>query len=137
MARSFPRRAPGRSRPLRQQQTDTGIQAVLIASRLREDSADRAALADLAAAIRAPTIHAGYPGDWQDQTDGLHAAMELASDLLDGSALQSLKATFRMRSDQPNGFASGAVLRGTLYVESSQCPMGCWELPLTFAVTVP
>jgi hypothetical protein len=121
---------------LRQQQADTGIQVVLIAGRLDEDSVERKNLAELAAALRAPMIYAGYPRDWRWYGDGLYSALDLAADLLAGAALPSVAAAFRMKSDQPGGFQSGPTLHGTLWIESDVCPMGCWELPLEFAVDI-
>ena len=121
---------------LRQQQADTGIQVVLIAGRLDEDSVDRKNLAELAAALRAPIIYAGYPKDWRENGDGLYSALDLAADLLSGSALPSVDAAFRMKSDQPGGFQSGPTLHGTLWIESDLCGMGCAELPLEFAVDI-
>ncbi len=121
---------------LRQQQADTGIQVVLIAGRLNGDSVERKNLAELAAALRAPIIYSGYPKDWREKGDGLYAALDLAADLLAGSALPSVEAVFRMKSDQPGGFQSGPTLHGTLWIESDLCPMGCAELPLEFAVDI-
>jgi len=122
---------------LRLQQTATGTQFILIAGPLDETSPERDELADLAAALRAPILFAGYPANYKDRTDALHTAFALAADILAGMPLQSLQVTFRMKSTEPGGFASGSVLRGVVYIESSTCPMGCWELPLHFAVTVP
>jgi len=121
---------------LRQQQADTGIQVVLIAGRLNEGSVERKNLAELAAALRAPIIYSGYPKDWREKGDGLYSALDLAADLLAGSALPSVEAVFRMKSDQPGGFQSGPPLHGTLWIESDLCPMGCAELPLEFAVDI-
>ena len=119
---------------LRQQQADTGIQVVLVAGRLDVDSVERRNLAELAAALRAPIIYSGYPKDWRETGDGLYSALDLAADLLAGSALPSVEAIFRMKSDQPGGFQSGPALHGTLWIESDLCPMGCAELPLECAV---
>jgi hypothetical protein len=121
---------------LRQQQVDTGIQVVLIAGRLDSDSMERKNLAELASALRAPIIYAGYPKDWRENGDGLYSALDLASDLLAGSALPSVEAVFRMKTDQPGGFQSGSALHRTLWIESDVCPMGCGELPLEFAVDI-
>ncbi len=121
---------------LRQQQADTGIQVVLIAGRLDGDSVERRNLAELAAALRAPIIYSGYPRDWRETGDGLYLALDLAADLLAGSALPSVAAVFRLKSDQPGGFQSGPALHGTLWIESDLCPMGCAELPLEFAVDI-
>ena len=121
---------------LRQQQADTGIQVVLIAGRLDAHSVERKNLAELASALRAPIIYAGYPRDYREDRDGLYSALDLAADLLAGSALPSVEAVFRMKSDQPSGFQSGPALHGTLWIESDVCPMGCWELPLEFAVDI-
>jgi hypothetical protein len=122
---------------LRQQQAETGIQVILIAARLEEGSEERRSLAELAAALRAPIIYAGYPGNFLDQTDGLYAALDLAADLLAGSDLPSVKAVFRINSDQQGGFQPGSMLHGAINVEVDVCPMGCWELPLEFAVRIP
>jgi hypothetical protein len=122
---------------LREQQADTGIQVMLIAGRLDGDSVERKNLAELALALRAPIIYAGYPKDWREYGDGLYLALDLASDLLAGSALPSVDAVFRIKSDQSGGFQSGPALHGTLWIESDICPMGCAELPLGFAVEIP
>jgi hypothetical protein len=122
---------------LRQQQAETGIQVILIAARLKEGSEDRRILAELAAALRAPIIHAGYPGSFEDQTDGLYAALDLAADLSAGSALSSVKAVFRMKSNVPGGFQSGTVLHGAIYVQSDICDWECLLIPQEFAVRVP
>lgn len=122
---------------LRQQHRDSGVQVVLIAGQLDEDSGERRNLAELAAALRAPIIYAGYPTEWQARKDGLYLAMDLAADLLAGSAMPSVKAVFRMRSGQPGGFQRGSLLQGTIHVESNLCPMECAELPLQFAVEIP
>jgi len=122
---------------LRQKQGDTGVQVVLVVGRLDAESAERTHLAELAAALRAPIIYAGYPSNWLIKTDGLQAAMDLAADLLTGLPMPSVKATFRMKAEGPGGFEAGSFLHGTIYVESDQCPMGCGELPYQFAVEVP
>lgn len=122
---------------LRQKQADTGIQVVLVVGRLDAESAERARLGELAAALRAPIIYAGYPSNWLVKTDGLYAALELAADLLSGKVLPNVNAKFRMKSDQPGGFQTGSTLHGTVFVESDQCPMGCGELPYQFAVEIP
>jgi hypothetical protein len=121
---------------LRQQQADADIEVVLIAGRLDGDSVERRNLAELAAALRAPIIYSGYPKDWRETGDGLYAALDLAADLLAGSALPFVDAVFRMKSGQPGGFHSGPTLHGTLWIESDLCPMGCAELPLEFAVDI-
>jgi hypothetical protein len=41
-------------------------------------------VAELAAALRAPIVHAGYPRTYLDQTDGRVSAFDLAADLLAG-----------------------------------------------------
>lgn len=101
------------------------------------------ALADLAAALRAPAISLGvttkpvsgfYAQTWMA---GMYGALDLAADLLDASPLPSLSAVFRVRANQPDAFPAGATLRGAIFIESDICPMGCWEIPLEFAVEVP
>jgi len=122
---------------LRQKQGDTGVQVILVIGRLDAESAERTHLGELAAALRAPIIYAGYPRNWLIRTDGLHAALDHAADVLTGVPLPSVKATFRMKSERPGGFETGSILHGTIFVESDQCPMGCGELPYQFAVQVP
>ncbi len=122
---------------LRQQQADTGIQVVLVSSRLAEESAERQNLADLAAALRAPIIYAGYPKEWSVRLDGLFSALDLAADLVAGSALPTMDAVFRMKSDQPGGFQTGSTVHDTIFVESEQCSVGCGELPFPFAAGIP
>jgi len=48
-----------------------------------------------------------------------------------------VSAVFRVKANQPGAFPVGATLHGAVYVESDICPMGCWELPLEFAVEIP
>ena len=122
---------------LRQLRDDAGVQPILIAGRLDENSSQRLALAELAAALRAPIIYAGYPRNWSLPRDGLYGAVDLAADLLARSALPTVKAVFRMKSDQPGGFQRDSMLHGILYVESDVCDMGCAELPLQFAAEIP
>jgi hypothetical protein len=124
---------------LRQQQVDAGIEVVLISYRLESDSAERENLAGLAAALHAPIIYAGFPRDTGWRADGLYEALDLASDLLSGSALPTLNAVYRMKSDQPGGFRAGSVLHDSVFMESGLCEWdwGCSILPLQFAVEVP
>jgi hypothetical protein len=127
---------------LRREQDDAGVQTILVAGALNEGATERATLAELAAALHAPLIHAGFPRNYTNWDagspfDGLYAALGLASELLAGDALPMVTATFSLRAEAPFTFISGTLLRGTLYMESDQCPMGCWELPLDFAVEVP
>ena len=124
---------------LRQQQADTGIEVVLIAYRLESDSVERENLAELAAALHAPIIYAGFPRDSGWRADGLYEALDLASDLLSGSALPTLNAVYRMKSDQPGGFRADSILHDSVFMESGLCEWdwGCSILPLQFAVEVP
>jgi hypothetical protein len=128
---------------LRRQRDDAGIQAIVIAAAPDEQRGEHLALADLAAALRAPAISLGvsmqtgsgfYSQTW---TAGLYAALDLAADLVNGSPLPSLSAAFRVKANQPNAFPAGATLRGAIFIESDICPMGCWEIPLEFAVEIP
>jgi hypothetical protein len=127
---------------LRRQRDDTGIQSIVIAA-TPDAQNERVALADLAAALHAPAIALGvsikpasgfYAQTW---TAGVYAALDLAADLLAGSPLPSLSASFRLTAHQPNAFPAGATLRGAIFMESDICPMGCWELPLEFSVEIP
>jgi hypothetical protein len=122
---------------LRQTQADTGIQVVLVAPRLYEESQESSELAELAAALHAPIIYAGYPKGWKDHVDGIFFALRLASNLVSGSSLPSVSATFRLKSGEPGGFQRGTTLHGTVWIESGYCPSDCKELPLHFAVEVP
>jgi hypothetical protein len=127
---------------LRRQRDDAGIQSVVIAGALYEEQRERLALAELAAALRAPAVHLGV---YQDSRDfyaqswaaGSFAALDLAADLIDGVPLPGLSATFRVKASTPHAFPSGTTLYGVAYVESEICPMGCWEVPLEFAVQIP
>jgi hypothetical protein len=126
---------------LRQRVEMTGVHSILIDAvpyLPREDHRD---IADLAAAIGATKIVLGVSQDSQgffSQTwpSGTPAALDLAADLLDGKALPTLTATFRINANA-GAFPSGALLRGILSVETAICPMGCWELPVSFAVRIP
>jgi hypothetical protein len=119
---------------LRRQRDETAIQVVLIAGAPRSQPRDRAALAELAAALRAPTISLGVEQTW---ASGSYGALDLAADLLDGLALPTLSAEFRVSGGAPNAFPAGATLAGVVYLESSTCPMGCWEFPIEFVVEIP
>ena len=119
---------------LRQQRDDTQVQSVLIAAAPVDQSGERWALAELAAALRAPTISLGASQTWGA---GAFAAWDLAGDLLDGLPLRTLSAEFRVKTNQPDGFRPRTTLHGIVYVESNICPMGCWEMPLEFAAEIP
>jgi hypothetical protein len=126
---------------LRQQRGATGIQSVLIVG-APAWSVDRLAVADLAAALRAPAISLGVSRNTQDFAArswdaGSFAAFDLAADLIGGLPLPTLSATFRVKAGSPTTFAAGTTLYGVVYVESEICPMGCWEIPLEFAVEIP
>lgn len=126
---------------LRQQRDATGIQSVLIVG-APAWSVDRLAVADLAAALRAPAISLGVSRITQDFATrsweaGSFAAFDLAADLIGGLPLPTLSATFRVKAASPTTFAAGTTLYGVVYVESEICPMGCWEIPLEFAVQIP
>lgn len=126
---------------LRQQRDDTGVRSILVdgAPWLAHDEHRR--IADLAAALRAATISFGVTTDerdhyWQSWASGTDAALNLAADLVEDKPLPTLSASLRMKA-HPGAFASGAFLRGILYVESDICPMGCWEIPVAFSVLIP
>jgi hypothetical protein len=118
---------------LRQQRDATGIQSVLIVGAPTR-STERLAVADLAAALRAPAISLGLTQTW---AAGSFAAFDLAADLIGGLPLPTLSAAFRVKATSPTLFAAGTTLHGMVYVESDFCPMGCGEVPLEFAVEIP
>ena len=127
---------------LRRQRDDAGIQAVVIAAAPDLQSADSLALADLAAALRAPAIALSvatytFGARAPTWTSGVYAALDLAADLLDGAPLPSLSASFRVKANQPNAFPAGATLRGAIFIETEFCPMGCIEIPLEFTAEIP
>ena len=93
---------------------------------------------NLSAALRAPAVSLGVDYDSNDLSGwaaGSFAALDLAADLIDGFPLPALSAVFHVKADEP--FAAGALLYGAVYVESENCPMGCSEIPLEFAVEIP
>ncbi len=137
--------APDRDRALaslRRQRDDTGVRTILIDAAPTVPLAVHREIAELAAAMRAPTISLGATMDErqffaQTWASGSLAALDLAADLTRGSHLPTLSAAFRVRANAAGAFSSGAILRGVLYVESEICPMGCWEIPLAFAIEIP
>lgn len=48
-----------------------------------------------------------------------------------------LRTSFRIRAEPGKRFEAGAMFRGTLFVWSDVCPMGCGELPLEFSARIP
>jgi len=127
---------------LRRQRDETGVLTILIDGAPTMPLAGHREIAELAAALRAPTISLGVVMDErqhfaQTWASGSFAALDLAADLTKGSHLPTLSAAFRVRAGAAGAFPSGATLRGVLYVESEICPMGCWEIPLAFAVEIP
>jgi hypothetical protein len=118
-----------------------GARVLLVSRPLEEQTVARARLAALATALEATTVVAGYPTDWPDyygETDnGQVQALELATAWLTGDPLPSLKATFRVRTTPDKPFRSGELLRSELQVESQECPMGCWMVPIAFAARIP
>ncbi len=127
---------------LRRQRDDTGVRTILIDAAPTAALAEHRAIADLAAALRSTTISLGVSSDdlqffTQTWASGSHAALDLAADLTAGVGLPTLSAVFRVRSDAAGAFPSGATLRGVLHLETEICPMGCWEVPLAFAVEIP
>ena len=127
---------------LRRQRDDTGVRAILIDAAPTMPLAEHRAIAELAAALRAPTISLGVSMDElqysaQRWASGSYAALDLAADLTEASPLPTLSAVFRVRANTAGAFQSGAKLRGVIYVESEICPMGCWEMPLPFVVEIP
>jgi hypothetical protein len=126
---------------LRQQRDTAGIQLVLIAGAPGSGPAERFAVADLAAVLRAPSISLGFrsssKNSGQTWAAGSFAAWDLAADLIRGLPLPTLSAAFRIKAKPPILFAAGATLYGVIYVETDSCPMGCAEFPLEFAVEIP
>ncbi|HEY7671865.1 MAG TPA: carboxypeptidase-like regulatory domain-containing protein [Gammaproteobacteria bacterium] len=127
---------------LRRQRDDTGIQTVLIAAAPAIAYREHEALAELAAALRAPAVSLGVTEDsagfyGQAWAAGSFAALDLAANLIDAVPLPTLSAVFRIRASTANAFPAGATLYGVAYVESDICPMGCWEIPLVFAAEIP
>jgi hypothetical protein len=126
---------------LRRQRDESGIEVVLIVGAPLEQTTDRRELAELSAALQAPAISLGLsPTGWpfgQTWASGSYAALDLAADLIDGLALPTLSADFRITTGEPGAFLAGATLHGTVYVESEPCPFDCQYLPLEFAVEIP
>jgi hypothetical protein len=127
---------------LRRQRDDTGVRTILIDAAPSMPLAEHHAIAELASALRAPTISLGVSMDerqYSAQTwaSGSYAALDLAAELTAGVRLPTLSAEFRVRADAAGAFPSGAILRGVLHVETEICPVGCWEVPLAFAVEIP
>jgi hypothetical protein len=125
---------------LRQLRDESGIQVVLIVGATLEQASDRRDLAELAAALQAPAVSLGI--SWvspfgQIWASGSYGALDLAADLIDGLALPTLSADFRVEASEPGAFVTGSTLHGTVYVESEPCPFGCQYLPLEFAVEIP
>jgi hypothetical protein len=126
---------------LRRQRDDTAVRSILIDGSAQGSRLDHRDVADLAAALRAPTVSLGVTTNERDfylqsWASGANSALELAADLVEGKPLPTLSATFRVKSGT-GAFPSGATLRGVLYVESDICPMGCWEIPVAFSVIIP
>jgi hypothetical protein len=126
---------------LGRQHAASGIQSVLIVG-APTWSAERLAVAGVAAALHAPAISLGLAaadprGAVQTWAAGSFAAFDLAADLIAGSPLPTLSAAFRVKAKSPATFSAGTTLYGVVYVESDSCPMGCAEIPLEFAVEIP
>jgi len=130
---------------LKQKRDATGIQSVLIVgapiwyvdlvgNTFR--NLDRFAVAELAAALRAPAISLGVESK-KAWAAGSFAAFDLAADLIGGLPLPTLSAAFRVKAGSPTTFAAGTTLYGEVYVESEECAWGCAEITLEFAVEIP
>jgi hypothetical protein len=126
---------------LRRQREESGTEVVLIVGAPLEQTTDRRGLAELSAALQAPAVSLGIPWTgWpfgQPWASGSYGALDLAVDLMDGLALPTLSADFRITTAAPGTFLAGATLRGTVYIESEPCPFDCQYLPLEFAVEIP
>ena len=136
--------APDRAQALaslRRQRDDTAVRSILLDGSPQGSRVDHRDIADLAAALRAPTISLGVARNERDfylqsWASGANSALDLAADLVEEKPLPTLSAAFRVKSGA-GAFPSGATLRGVLYVESDNCPMGCWEIPVAFSVIIP
>jgi hypothetical protein len=111
---------------LRQQQTDTGVQVMLIDNG-NPDAAQLAAITELASALRAPRIRGEASG-----------AAELAARLLSGGKVPVLNIVFRLQAP-PGTFQAGTKLHGMLSaVDRYEGPIGGWaEIYLPFAAEIP
>jgi len=124
---------------LRQQRDQADIQPVLIVGAPESKRDDRAAIAELAAALHAPMVSLGAPGFYpgHEWASGSYAGMDLAGDLINRVPLPSLSAVFRVKANESGAFPAGATLRGVLSLESNLCAMGCEEFTIDFAVEIP
>jgi hypothetical protein len=124
---------------LRRARDAAGVLPILVDA--SADGKDSAAIAELAAALRAPVIALPFrPGperEPQPWSGGIYSALQLAAELVDGAPLRSLTATFRVKTYAPSGFVSGTTLRGTIITENDLCPMGCGEVAQEFVVSIP
>jgi len=126
---------------LQQRQLESGIRVLLIVGAPLNQPADRQSLAELAAALQAPTIAMGIspiasPFD-QSWASGTFGTLDLAADLIEGLPLPTLSAEFHIAAAESGAFPAGAILHGAVHVESEPCPFDCQYLPLEFAVEIP
>jgi len=119
---------------LQQQRDAAGVQAILIAAASPSQAAERLAIAEVAAALRAPAVSLGLGETWGT---GLFSAWDLAADLSHGLPLPSMTGVFRVKASEPDAFPAGEMLYGGVVLDSDQCPMGCGTFPLDFAVMIP
>jgi hypothetical protein len=125
---------------LRQQHLDSRVRTILIAAVDPGDIANSMAVAKLAEALGTPTISTGIidlPHSDRASAHGLFAALDLAADLIAGTDMPTLSATFRVRAPAAGAFVAGSTLNGVLFLQSDICPFGCEELALPFTVRIP
>jgi len=126
---------------LRSLRTDTGIKAVLVSSResvinqgmdIVEGKAP-SGLAEISASLSAPLVFS--PNTWP--TSHPYAGMGMASDLVAGKAMPTIDLFFRLRTDDPAGFAPGSTITDTLKVVQGDDGWGYDVTPLPFSVEIP
>ena len=122
---------------LRQQQRETGIQSIVVASRMQDESTDHGELAELASALGAPLILAGRPETSIYSGDGTWLALDLAARLLAAERLPMMRAVFRLRAAEGTTFVAGSRLAGTVGVDIPPCSFGCDELRFHYSVEIP
>jgi hypothetical protein len=124
---------------LRQRNDSAGTRAIVVAA-IGDGSlpADSRALADLANALRAPTISFGVSQSiTRSWASGSFGALDLAADFVEGTPLPTISVTLRVRANHDGAFAAGAKLRGVVFVQSEICDWDCFQVPVEFAADIP
>jgi hypothetical protein len=124
---------------LRERNDSAGTRAIVVAATGQGSlPADPRALADLANALRAPTIAFGFsPFITRSWASGSFAALDLAADLVEGTSLPTISAKLRVRAAHDGAFAAGAKLRGVVFLQSEICDWDCLQVPVEFAADIP